>query len=76
MTKRKTIFAMEIHVMTYNMHKNVAGLNRLIGFKAPLPDNWISNGNTYKQTMKNLIQIRFHPKNKKINDNINMRLSA
>jgi len=65
MTKRKTNFAMEIHVVTYNMHKNVAGLKRLIGFKTPLPDNRISNGNTYKQTMKNLIQIRFHPKTQK-----------
>jgi hypothetical protein len=32
---------------TWDMHTNVARLNRLVGSQSPPLDNWISNGNTY-----------------------------
>jgi hypothetical protein len=37
----------EIQVMTWDRHKNVTGLNLLIGSKLSPIDNWRSNGNTY-----------------------------
>jgi hypothetical protein len=39
--------AWEIKVLDWDRHKNVEGLNWLMGSK-PFPlDNWISNSNTY-----------------------------
>jgi hypothetical protein len=38
---------LEIHVLAWDRHKNVAGLNRLMGSQPSPLDNWISNGNTY-----------------------------
>jgi len=44
------------------MHKNVAGLNRLMR-SYPSPLNWISNSNTYvKKNNKKLAQNLFHSK--------------
>jgi hypothetical protein len=56
---------MEIHVLIWDRHKNVAGLNWLMW--SPLPpllDNWISNGNTNinKQNIKKPAQICFQSK--------------
>jgi hypothetical protein len=33
----------EIQVLDWDMHKNVAVLNRLMGFQPSTCDNWISN---------------------------------
>ena len=41
-----TSFDLEIQVLAWDRHKNVAGLNRLI-IIPPTLDNWISYGNTY-----------------------------
>ena len=38
---------LETQVMAWDRHKNVAELNRLMGFQPSPLDNWISNGNTY-----------------------------
>ena len=39
---------LEIQVLAWDRYKNVAGLNRITGYK-PFPlDNWIANGITYK----------------------------
>jgi hypothetical protein len=35
--------ALEIQVLALDRHKNVAGLNRLMGFQPSKCDNWISN---------------------------------
>ena len=50
---------LEIQVLTWYRHKNVAGLNQLIGSKPSPLENWISNGNTYT-TDKKPAQIHFH----------------
>ena len=48
---------LEIQFLFWDMHKNVAGLNRLMR-SYPSPLNWISNSNTYvKKTIKNLYKI-------------------
>ena len=36
---------LEIPVLAWDSHKNVAGLNQLIGSQPSLLDNWISSGN-------------------------------
>jgi hypothetical protein len=38
---------LEIQVLACDRHKNVVGLNRLMGFNPTPLENWISNGNTY-----------------------------
>ena len=38
---------LEIQFLAWDRHKNVAGLNRLIGFQPSSLDNFISNRNTY-----------------------------
>jgi len=38
---------LEIQVLVWDGHKNVAGLNRLLGSQPSPLDNWISNGKTY-----------------------------
>jgi hypothetical protein len=38
--------ALEIQVLALDRHKNVAGLNRLMGSEPSPSDNWITNDNT------------------------------
>ena len=38
---------LEIQVLAWDGHINVAGLNRLMGSQPSPLDNWISNGNTF-----------------------------
>jgi len=38
---------LEIQVLAWDRHKDVAGLNRLMGSHPSPHDNWISNSNTY-----------------------------
>jgi hypothetical protein len=38
---------LEIQVLAWDRHKNVTGLNWLMGIPTSLLDNWISNDNTY-----------------------------
>ena len=40
--------SLEIHVLRLNMHKNVAGISRLMGLQLSPPDNWVSNDNIEK----------------------------
>jgi hypothetical protein len=55
---------LEIQVLGWDGHKNVAGLNLLMGSPPPL-DNWISNSNTYIKKQKNKpAEICFHSKKK------------
>ena len=45
--KKPTTYDVEIHVLDWDRHKDVAGLYRLIGSQ-PIPlDNWIRMLNTY-----------------------------
>ena len=39
--------ALEIQALACDRHKNVVGLNQLMGSQPSPLDNWISNGNTY-----------------------------
>jgi hypothetical protein len=44
---------LEIQVLFWDRHKNVAGLNRLMGSQSsPFVDNWISNGNEYAKRLE------------------------
>ena len=38
---------LEIEILAWEIHKNVMGLNRLMGSQQSVLDNWISNDNTY-----------------------------
>jgi hypothetical protein len=38
---------LEIQVLAWDRHKDVAGLNRLMGSQPSPLDNWISNSNIY-----------------------------
>jgi hypothetical protein len=38
---------LEIQVLAWGRHKNVVGLNWLMGSQPSPLDNWILNGNTY-----------------------------
>ena len=38
---------LEIQVLAWERHTNVAGLNRLMGFQPFRLENWISNGITH-----------------------------
>jgi hypothetical protein len=42
-----TMHVIGIQVLALETHKNVAGLNQLIGSQLALLHNWMSNGNTY-----------------------------
>ena len=37
----------EIHILIWEGHKNVTGLNRSMETQTAPSDNWISNDNTY-----------------------------
>ena len=50
--KRTQHVKWEIHVLVWDMMKNVSGLKPIIG--PPLLDNWNINDNVDKQTIKNL----------------------
>jgi hypothetical protein len=39
--------ALKLQVLAWDNHKNVVGLNRLMGSQISPLDNLISNGNTY-----------------------------
>jgi len=58
---------LEIQVLTWDMYKNVAGLNQVVGSQpSPLGD-WISNSNTYihfvyKQRIEKPAHILFYSK--------------
>ena len=43
---------LEIQVLAWDRHKNVARFNWLMGSQPSSLDNWISNSNTYKQMIK------------------------
>jgi hypothetical protein len=47
--KKPQYVTLESHVPPWDKHKNVVGLNRLMGFQPSPLDNWISNGNISKQ---------------------------
>jgi hypothetical protein len=72
-TKRPRQMTLEINVLVWNRHKNVAGLNRLIRSQPSPLDNWVSNGNTYinkylKQTFTDSLPLKkttyYHKTNK------------
>ena len=63
---------LEIQVMTWDRHKNVVGLNWLMGSHLSPLDNWISNGNAYiNKRFKKTYKDSPHTITKR-NDNINM----
>jgi hypothetical protein len=45
--KRPRHMTLKIQDLTWDRHKNVAGINRLIESQSSPLDNWISNGSTY-----------------------------
>jgi len=51
---------MENRFLDWDRHTNVEGSNRLMGYQPSSFDNWFSNGNTYKQTIKKSAQIRIN----------------
>ena len=66
---------LEIQVLAWERHKNVAGFNWLMGSQPSPLDNWIFNSNTHLQTIKYLKRFAFTQKDQtltKINDNINI----
>jgi hypothetical protein len=50
---------LEIQVLAWDRHKNVASLSRLMRTEISPSDNWISD-DKYKQPIKNTAQIGFH----------------
>ena len=74
--KRPQDLMFEIQILAWDRHKNVVGLNRLMGSLPSRLGNWISNGNTCLNKRWKHAQIRFHSKGQqtiaKMNDNINM----
>jgi hypothetical protein len=66
---------LEIQVLACDRHKNVAGLNQLIGSQPTPLENWIFNDKTDKTNDKKHAQIPFHlirPHTIKMNDSIRM----
>ena len=66
---------LEIQTLAWDRHKNVAGLNQIIGSQPSPLGNWIFNGFAYIKTNdKKPTHIRFHSKRShtitKMNDNI------
>jgi hypothetical protein len=65
---------LEMQVMAWDRHKDVAESNRLMGSQSSTFDNWVSNGNTYinkrKKTADSLPKYRIL--SQKIKDNTNM----
>lgn len=51
--------ALEIHLLTWDRHKNKARLNRSMGH--PI-DNWISDNKDINKQFQNPVQIRSHSK--------------
>jgi hypothetical protein len=43
---------LEMQILDWNRHKNMAGLNRIMGTQPSHLDNLISKGNTYKHTIE------------------------
>ena len=57
--KRPGHMELEIQVLAWDRHKNVASLSRLMRTEISPSDNWISD-DKYKQPTKNTVQIGFH----------------
>jgi hypothetical protein len=76
----------EIHFLGLDRHKNMVGLNWLMGLQHSPLDNWISNGNTYtgkhnkhKKNCTDLLPLKkttyYICVTKKMNDNKNMDIT-
>ena len=50
--KRPRHMVLEMQILDWNRHKNMAGLNRIMGTQPSHLDNLISKGNTYKHTIE------------------------
>jgi hypothetical protein len=66
--KKSSQMLMEIHVLVWDRHKNVPGVNLLMGLQFIL-EYWISNGNTDINIPRKHEQICFTQKNHTLSQN-------